>query len=48
MVAGALVGAVQIDTPSVETDSWEDALIHIWRKDTEENEDKRSLFVAFF
>ena len=35
MVTGALVGAVQIDTAAVETDSREHTLVHIWREDTE-------------
>lgn len=33
MVTGASVGAVQIDTLAVETDSWKHTLIHIWRED---------------
>ena len=35
MVTSAFVGAVQIDTAAVETDSWEHTLIHIWRDDIE-------------
>lgn len=34
MVTGAFVGAVQIDTAAVETDSGERTFIHIWREDT--------------
>lgn len=36
MVTGAFMGAVQIDTAAVETNSGEHALIHIWREETEE------------
>jgi len=36
MVTGALVGAVQIDTEAVETDSRKPTFVHIWRKDMEE------------
>ena len=32
MVTGAFVGAVQIDTASMEADSREHALIHIWKE----------------
>lgn len=33
MVTGTFVGAFQIDTAAMETDSREHALVHIWRKD---------------
>lgn len=36
MVTGAFVGAFQIDTATMETDSREHALVHIWREDIEE------------
>lgn len=36
MITGAFVGAIQIDTAAMETDSWEHALVHIWKKDAEE------------
>lgn len=36
MVTGTFVGAVQIDTTAMETDSREHTLILIWREDTEE------------
>lgn len=34
MVTGAFMGAVQIDTAAVETNSREHTLIHIWREKT--------------
>lgn len=53
MVTDTFVGAVQIDTAALETDSREHTLIHIWKEDTEEkkgglkNKDNCELFLDF-
>lgn len=36
VVTGTFVAALQIDTAAMETDTREEALVHVWRKNTEE------------
>lgn len=38
MVTGTFVGAIQVDTVAMETDTREEALIHIWRRGTRGSE----------
>lgn len=36
MVTGTFMTALQIDTAAMETDTREEALVHVWRRDTTE------------
>lgn len=54
VVTGTFMTALQIDTAAMETDTREEALVHIWRRDTEEEkrgirkQKKPLMFFSFF